>query len=145
MLRRYKQQGQALIWVAILLPLFLVLVGLVFDGGLLWQQYLRARWAVSAAGVAAASEIDPGTLAQSGRIVLKPEALNTASRYAHRNDPALRITSVRIVTQNGQQRIATRGWTYADTVFLKLFGVSGFRINVQAVERPAWGVNSEGQ
>jgi Flp pilus assembly protein TadG len=145
MLTHRKQRGQALIWVAILLPLFLALVGLVFDGGLLWQQYLRARWAVSAAGVAAASEIDPDTLAQSGRIVLKAAALNTASRYAHRNDPALRITNVRIVTQNGQPYIATRGWTYADPVFLKLFGVSGFRINVQAVERPAWGVNSEGQ
>ncbi len=145
MLKRHKQRGQALIWVAILLPLFLVLVGLVFDGGLLWQQYMRARWAVSSAGVAAASEIDPGTVAQSGQIVLKSEALNTASRYAHRNDPALRITSVRILTQNGRQYIETRGWTYADTVFLKLFGVSGFRINVQAVERPAWGVDSEGQ
>ena len=145
MLRRRKERGQALIWVAILLPLFLALVGLVFDGGLLWQQYMRARWAVSAAGVAAASEIDPGTLAQSGQMVLKPEALNTASRYAHFNDPDLRIASVRILTRNGQQYIETRGWTYADTVFLKMFGVSGFRVNVQAVERPAWGVNSEGQ
>lgn len=144
MLRR-RERGQALIWVAMLLPVFLALVGLVFDGGLLWQQYLRARWAVSAGGVAAASEIDPETLAQTGQVMLKREALNTASRYAHRNDPDLRITSVDIVTYGGQPYIVTRGWTYADTVFLKLFGVSGFRIDVEAVERPAWGVSREGQ
>jgi Flp pilus assembly protein TadG len=144
-MKRCKERGQALLWVAILLPVFLVLVGLVFDGGLLWQQYLRARWAVSAAGVAGASEIAPGTLAQTGQVRLTAEALNTASRYAHRNDPHLRITSVNVVTQNGQQYIATRGWTYADTVFLKVFGVDGLRINVQAVERPAWGITREGQ
>jgi Flp pilus assembly protein TadG len=140
-----KKRGQALIWVAMLLPLFLALVGLVFDGGLLWQQYVRARWAVSAGGVAAASEIDPGTVAQSGQIVLKPEALNTASLYAHQNDPDLRIMSVNIVTHGGKQYIVTRGWTYADTVFLKMFGVDGFRINVEAVERPAWGISRENQ
>ena len=140
-----QEQGQALAWVAILLPLFLALIGLVFDGGLLWQQYLRARWAVSAAGVAAASEIDPQILAHSGRLLLQPSALETASRYAQHNDPALRLSSVQIVSQGEEQYIITRGWTYAETVFLKMFGVQGFRVTVQAMERPAWGVTGAGQ
>ncbi len=142
---RRKEGGQALLWVAILLPLFLALVGLVFDGGLLWQQYMRARWAISAAGVAAASEIDPDVLARSGQLVLKPEALQTAASYARRNDPALRVTSVSIVTRQGRQYIRTRGWTQAETVFLQIFGVSSFRINVEATERPAWGIDGENQ
>jgi len=89
MLRRKHSRGQALLWVVVLLPVFLALTGLVFDGGLLWQQYLRARWAASAAAVAAASEIDPGVFAQSGRLVLRPGALNVAANYAARNDPEL--------------------------------------------------------
>jgi Flp pilus assembly protein TadG len=144
--QRKREGGQALLWVAILLPLFLVLVGLVFDGGLLWQQYMRARWAISAAGVAAASEIEPDVLARTGQLVLKqPDALHTAARYARRNDPELRVTSVTIVTRQGRQYIRTRGWTQAETVFLQIFGVSGFQINVEATERPAWGIDSENQ
>ena len=41
----HDQSGQVLAWTVILLPLLLALVGLVFDGGLLWVQFRRARWA----------------------------------------------------------------------------------------------------
>jgi len=141
MMLRQRLRGQVLLWTVILLPVFLALTGLVFDGGLLWQQYTRARWAASAAAVAAASEIDPEVFANSGRMVLRPGALNVAATYATRNDPDLRITSVYISGGN----VGVQGWTEAETVFLALFGIQGFRLNVRAVERPAWGVSAEGQ
>jgi len=139
---KQRLRGQVLLWTVILLPVFLVLTGLVFDGGLLWQQYTRARWAASAAAVAAASEIDPAVFANSGQLVLRPGALNVASTYATRNDPDLRITSVYIVDS---RYVGVQGWTQAETVFLGLFGIQGFRLNVRAVERPAWGISAEGQ
>ncbi|HOS75929.1 MAG TPA: TadE/TadG family type IV pilus assembly protein [Verrucomicrobiota bacterium] len=139
----FKQhiRGQVLVWTVVLLPVFLVLTGLVFDGGVLWQQYTRARWAASAAAVAAASEIDPNVFANSGRMVLRPGALNVAANYAARNDPDLHITSVYII----EGKVGVQGWTEAKTVFLSLFGIQGYRLNVRAVERPAWGVSAEGQ
>ncbi len=139
---RRREQGQALLWIAILLPLFIALVGLVLDGGYLWQQYVRARWAVSSAAVAAASEIDPQTFTGSGRMILKPEARAVASDYATRNDPQLHVTDVHI---QDNRYIVVQGWSEAQTVFLSIFGVNGFRLNVRAIERPAWGVGQEGQ
>ncbi len=140
MLRRQHRRGQVLLWTVIMLPVLLALIGLVFDGGLLWQQYQRARLASSAAAVAAASEIDPGVLARTGQVVLRPSALEVASAYARRNDPVLHITQVYLVNNT---YIGVRGWTQAETVFLSIFGVEGFRLNVSAVERPAWGAASE--
>lgn len=141
MIRR-KIRGQVLLWTVILLPVFLVLTGLVFDGGLLWQQYTRARWAASAAAVAAASEIDPGVFAQTGRMGLRPGALQVAANYAARNDPELRVTLVYIVDN---RYVGVQGWTEARTVFLSVFGFQGYRVNVRAMERPAWGLSAEGQ
>lgn len=133
-----RRRGQVLVWVVVLLPLFLALTGLVFDGGLLWQQYLRARWAASAAAVAAASEIDPQVFAQTGRMLLRPEATELAAIYARRNDPALHVTNVAILYN---RYVVVRGWVLAQPVFLSIVGVQGFRIDVQAVEQPAWGAS----
>ncbi len=142
MLRHSTRRGQALLWVVILLPVFLALTGLVFDGGLLWQQYMRARWAASAAAVAAASEIDPAVFAQSGRLVLRPGALNVAANYAARNDPELHVTGVAILYG---RYIRVQAYTDVQPVFLSIFGVGPQRLPVRAVERPAWGIAREGQ
>ena len=131
-----REQGQVLVWVAILLPLFLALTGLVFDGGIMWQQYMRARWAASAGCVAAASEIDPQVFADTGRMVLKmPDAPQTAFNFASWNDPDLSAS----VTYTAVR------YTQIEPVFLRMFGVTGFRATVRAVERPAWGVVSAGE
>lgn len=140
MRRTRAQQGQVLIWVAILLPVFLVLTGLVFDGGLLWYQYLRARWAASAAAVAAASEIDAAVFAESGQVVLGGDAVAVAAQYATRNAPELHLTRVYVVDYT---YVGVDGWVWAEPVFLSIFGVDGFQIAVQAMERPAWGASGE--
>ena len=44
-----EEQGQAAVWLVILLPVLLALVGLVFDGGMLYAQYRRGRWAADGA------------------------------------------------------------------------------------------------
>ena len=65
-----RETGQVLVWTVLLLPLLLALVGLVLDGGLLFVQWRRARWAADGAAVAAASEINPALYAQSGQVKL---------------------------------------------------------------------------
>lgn len=136
-----EESGQVLAWVAVLLPLILALTGLVFDGGLLWAQYRRARWAADGAAVAAASEIRPDLFLQTGKVRLKPEAVAVAEWYARQNDPELHITAVTV--QNNT--VYVRGWVEARPVFLSLFGVGHLRLDVRGYERPAWGTSREGQ
>jgi hypothetical protein len=135
------ESGQVLVWVAILLPLLLVLVGLVFDGGLMWVRYRRARWAIDGAAVAAASVIDVPLYAETGQVKLHDDALLVADWYARRNDPSLHVDEV-YVQDNA---VYVKGHSYAETVFLSMFGVEGLRLPVRGRERPAWGISEEGQ
>jgi len=135
------EQGQVLVWTVVLLPLLIVLTGLVFDGGLMWAQFRRARWAADGAAVAAASDLDRDLFAQTGRVMLTENALWTALHYARQNDPDLWITSIYVV----DNVVHTEGYVHVDTIFLGMFGVDGFRLNVSGRERPAWGISREGE
>jgi uncharacterized membrane protein len=137
----HHQRGQVIVWMVFLLPLLLVLVGLVFDGGSMWAQYRRARWAADGAAVAAASDIDRAIFRDEGRVVLTENALYTAVYYAQQNHPNLHLSDVYIV----DNVIHVAGWVEAETVFLGMFGVGSLRLNVHGQERPAWGISHEGE
>src|SRR5512143_3536145 len=129
-----EERGQVLAWTALLLPVLLVLVGLVFDGGLMWAQYRRARWAADGAAVAAASEINPVLYAQSGQVKLDPaKAIGTVVYYGQGNNPNLHLGAIYL--QNNTVRV--QGWVEFKPVFLGLFGVGSLRLNVTGSERPA--------
>jgi hypothetical protein len=134
--QKCRENGQILAWAVILLPLFLALVGLVVDSGVLWVQFRRARWAADGAAVAAASEIDQVLFQRQGAVVVSQGGLSTARHYARLNHPGLYISQVYVHNNT----ICARGWVQIDTVFLGLFGVPSVRITVQGRERPAWGV-----
>lgn len=139
--RHSSERGQVLVWVVILLPLLLALVGLVFDGGLMWTQFRRARWAADGAAVAAASDIDLGLFRDVGQVQLTEDALYTALYYAQQNHPGLHISTIYVQ----DNVVHVQGWVQADTVFLSLFGVNGLRLNVHGQERPSWGISQEGE
>ncbi len=136
------QRGQVLAWTAILLPVLMVFVGLVFDGGLMWVQYRHARWAADGSAVAAAQEINLTLYRRSGEVKINPSAATTTlQKYSQANDPDLHLTSITI--QNNV--IEARGWVQIRPVFLSLFGVGSFRLNVTGHARPAYGVQQSGQ
>ncbi len=136
------ERGQVLLWTVILLPLLIVLTGLVFDGGLMWSQFRRARWASDGAAVAAASDMDRDLFIETGQVALTDNALWTALYYARQNDPNLWITHVYVDDDNV---IHTEGYADVETVFLGMFGVEGFRFTIHGRERPAWGISREGE
>jgi uncharacterized membrane protein len=138
---RHGERGQVLVWTIVMLPLLLALVGLVFDGGLLWVQYRRARWAADGAAVAAASLIDAEQFARTGQVELMDDANLAARWYARQNDPNLNVTST-YITDNV---IYTNGTTTVEPVFLSIFGVDALRLRVRGRERPAWGIEQAGQ
>ena len=138
---KQSERGQVLVWMVVLLPLLLALVGLVFDGGLMWAQFRRARWAADGAAVAAASDIDRELYRDQGMVRLTEQALYTAIYYARENDPNLSINSLYVL----DNVIYVRGQVHVETVFLGLFGVDGFTLSVRGQERPVWGISREGE
>ncbi len=138
---RDGEKGQVLVWVVILLPLLIALTGLVFDGGLLWAQYRRARWAADGAAVAAASDIDRALYRDQGQVRLTEQALYTAMYYARENDPDLHVNTVHVL----DNVIYVQAQVHVEPIFLGLFGVDGFALNVRGRERPAWGIAQEGE
>ena len=141
--RRVRDEsGQAAVWLVILLPVLLALVGLVFDGGMLYAQYRRGRWAADGAAVAAANAIDPVRYANSGQVKLDSGLVyGTARRYAQSNDPALNLSGVSIVGN----AVQVRGTLTIQPSFLSLFGVGPVTLNISGQERPAWGIARPGQ
>ncbi len=140
--RSPSESGQVIIWAIILLPLLLALVGLVFDGGLLFVQHRRARWAADGAAVAAASEIDAALFADTGQVKISAgQAAATAQRFAQLNSPNLRISRVYVQSNT----VVVQGTVSVRPVFLGLFGVGELRLGVTGKERPAWGIAREGE
>src|SRR3972149_3039187 len=135
-----REGGQVLVWAAILLPLLIALVGLVFDGGLLFVEHRRARWAMDGAAVAAASEIDAARFAQFGQVKLTAESVAAARRFAQLNHPHLRVGHVYVQGNT----IVVQGTVSIKPVFLGLIGVGEVQLAVTGRERPAWGIARQG-
>ena len=124
-----------------MMPVLLVLIGLVFDGGLMWNQQRRARWAADGAAVAAASEIDAIAYASTGQVKLTGDAINTASRYAQLNYPGMYISRVFV----HDEYVYVDGRVEIELYFLGMMGIENPVIRVVGRERPGWGISEEGQ
>jgi uncharacterized membrane protein len=136
------ESGQVLVWTLVLLPLLLMLVGLVFDGGLLFVQHRRARWAADGAAVAAASEIDAPLFAATSQVKLNSaQAAATAQRFAQLNNPGLQVTQVYVQGNT----VHVKGYVTARPVFLGLLGFGDVRLDVTGREQPAWGIAQQGE
>ena len=135
------ERGQVLVWTLVLLPLLLVVVGLVLDGGLLFVQFRRARWAADGAAVAAASSIDPALYARTGRVTLDNVAIAAAMHYAQLNDADLHLTSVYVQANT----IRVQGMVALHPTFLSLFGIGSVPVHVTGEETPNWGIATPGQ
>jgi uncharacterized membrane protein len=136
-----RETGQVLVWTAVLLPLLIALAGLVFDGGLMFVQHRRARWAMDGAAVAAASEIDAARFAQFGQVKLTTESVAAARRFAQLNNPSLRVGHVYVQGNT----VVVQGTVSVRPVFLGLIGVGEVQLAVTGRERPAWGIARQGE
>ena len=136
-----REAGQVLVWTAILLPLLIALVGLVFDGGLMFVEHRRARWSMDGEAVAAASEIDAAHFAEFGQVRLTAGSMDAARRFAQLNNPHLRIRHVYVQGNT----IFVQGTVSIRPVFLSLIGVGEVQLAVTGRERPAWGAARQGE
>ena len=137
------QRGQYLVQTVVLLPLMLVLVGLVLDGGWMYWQYRRAEITVNAAAQAASHAIDVDHFRETNAIRLDPgEAYGAASGYVNINQRGqMQITGISI----SSDRVMVYANAQVQTIFFQLAGISTLRMQVQGQAYPAYGINTEGQ
>lgn len=128
--------GQALPWVAIMLPLFLAIVGLAIDGGTLFAERRRAQNAADAAARAGAQQIDISHYRATGEIALDRSMARYVARQYTEGLGGIDAT------------VDTAGTAVIVTVrrdvplsFLKLVGLSSVSIGATAIAQPYYGIN----
>ena len=125
-------RGSAGLFVAVLAPFLIGLAGLVFDGGLALEARQRALDAAEQAARAAGNQCNPALLRSRSECVITDQSLvdRVVGDYMRNG-----------VELDGQPRITNQGHTIVvktrttvDTIFLGLFGVNSFAVEVDAVQ-----------
>ena len=137
------QAGQYLVQTVILLPMMMILVGLVLDGGWMYWQYRRAEITVNAAAQAASHAIDVEYFRQTNQVRLDSgEAWSAASGFVNINQRGqMQVTGIYI----GSNQVVVDANAQVQTIFLRLAGISSFSMRVEGRAYPAFGINTEGQ
>ena len=137
------EQGQTLVMFILLLPLLVVVVGLVVDGGLMYLTHRRANIAANLGAQAASHAIDEDYFRQTNRVRLdEARALSIAQQYASANSYApIRVTGVGL---QGRQ-VSVRATALYSTMFLRLVGLDGVTLRARGTAYAAYGIDWENQ
>ncbi|MBU0495606.1 MAG: pilus assembly protein [Chloroflexi bacterium] len=134
-----RDEGQYLVLFALLFPLVIVLMGLVFDGGRLFQGYRRATLAANAAAQAGSQCIDVAHFQQTNQVRLdRGLALATANAYVLRNqgqgiEPAGLAADDHWVTVQVQARVPL--------AFMAVIGLPELTVGARGVARAHYGID----
>ena len=141
--RLRDERGQYLVQTVILLPMLMILVGLVLDGGWMYWQYRRAEITVNAAAQAASHAIDVEYFRQTNQVRLDAgEAWSAASGLVNINQRGqLQVTGIQI----GNNQVIVNAHAEVQTIFFRLAGISSVSMRVEGRAYPAFGINLEGQ
>ena len=135
--------GQYLVQTVVLLPMMMILVGLVLDGGWMYWQYRRAEIAVNAAAQAASHAIDVEYFRETNQVRLdQGEAWNTASGFVNINQRGqMQVTGIYV----GDNQVVVDANAQVQTIFFRLAGISSLSMRVEGRAYPAFGINVERQ
>jgi Flp pilus assembly protein TadG len=137
------ETGQYLVQTVILLPMMMILVGLVLDGGWMYWQYRRAQIAVNAAAQAASHAVDVEYFRETNQVQLDAgEAWSAASGFVNINQRGqMQVTGIHI----GNNQVVVNANAEVQTIFFRLAGISSLSMRVEGRAYPAFGINVEGQ
>jgi Flp pilus assembly protein TadG len=135
-----SEPGQLLVWVAVMLPLFLSVVGLAMDAGLVFAARRELQNAADGAARAGAMQIDIDAYRQSSgeKLVLdQSKALQAAAEYVA-NEPADMTATI----EADGEGVLVEARRDVPTSFLQLIGVKTVQISATAPARPRYGIES---
>lgn len=133
--RLRPHRGQALLWVALLLPILLAIVGLALDGGTVFAARRQAQNTADAAARAGAQEIDIGRYRDSGEVVLDRAMARYVARQYIEGLGGFEAT----VDTSGTQVIVTVRHD-VPLSFLRLVGMQSTAITATAIAQPYYGI-----
>ncbi len=137
------EAGQFLVQTVILLPMMMILVGLVLDGGWMYWQYRRSEIAVNAAAQAASHAIDVDYFRETNQVRLDPNAAwAAASGFVNINQRGQMQVSGIFISNN---QVVVDANAQVQTIFFRLAGISTLSMRVQGRAYPAFGINTENQ
>jgi uncharacterized membrane protein len=141
--RSQAQAGQAILWVVVMLPLFLSVIGLTMDGGIVFGARRELQNVADSAARAGAMQVDQEAYrASSGSsIVLDVEAAQqVAAEYV-----AGQSRHVSATIEAEPRRVMVRASREVPTGFLRLVGINTVRITATAHADVRYGIERGNQ
>ena len=139
----HDQRGEYLVQFVLLFPLAIVMLGLVIDGGFMYQQYRAAQTTVEAAAQVASHEIDANHFHTTSQVILeRSKATAIAQQFINLNKSEY-LVKTKITVE--PRRITVWGMAKIPTIFFRIFGVSELVVTVSGKGYPAFGINQEGE
>jgi Flp pilus assembly protein TadG len=130
-----------IVWVAVMLPLFLSIIGLTIDGGIVFSARRELQNAADSAARAGAMQVDQQAYRDSNgeRVVLdEASARRVAAEYVGGRGSALEAT---IATES--QRVVVQVSREVPTSFLRLAGINRVRISATAPAELRYGIERD--
>jgi Flp pilus assembly protein TadG len=138
---RAGERGQVIVWVAVMLPLFLSIVGLAIDGGTVFDARRELQNVADSAARAGAMQIDQGVYRQSSgaTVVLDiPAARQAAAAYLSSQGQGFAAT-----IDVEPKRVVVQVSRNVTTSFLRLVGIRDVRITASSPAAPRYGITGE--
>jgi len=132
------QSGQAIIWVAVMLPFFLSVIGLAMDGGVVFSARREIQNVADAAARAGAMQVDQATLRATGNTTIVLDA--NRARQAAADEVAFQGRGVSAQIGVEPRRVEVQVQRAVPTSFLRLAGIRTVVITATAVAGPRHGV-----
>lgn len=133
-----EDAGQAIVWVAVMLPFFLAVVGVSLDGGLVFGTRRELQNVADAAARAGAMQVDERAYRDSlgQQVVLDPDTAYSASVDYLALQPGRVTRSVHAGRQSVQVDVARD----VPTGFLRLVGIETARVSATAIAEVRHGI-----
>lgn len=135
---RAAQAGQAIVWTAIMLPLFLSVVGLAIDAGILFSARRELQNVADSAARAGAMQVDVRAYRESSgaNVVLdQAAARDAAAEYVAQQGKGMAAT-----VAAEPQRVMVSVSRDVPTSFLRLVGITTVRVSATAPAEVRYGI-----
>jgi len=131
-----RQRGQVIIWVVVMLPFFLAIIGLASDGGLVFEQRRELQALADGAARVGANQLDQAAYRADGVTALDPAAARAAAEaYLLAQSPGLAGMVVA-----DQRRVVVHVQRQMPTGFLRIVRITTVTIGATAVAEVRHGI-----
>ena len=133
-----KQRGQVILWVVVMLPLFLSVIGLAVDGGLVFNARRELQNVADSAARAGAMQIDQQAYRDSSGQAVVLDAV--AARQVAAEYVASQATELTATISVEPQRVVVQVGREVPTSFLRLAGIDRVWVSATAPAEVRYGI-----